>query len=328
MIASLPRDEIARLEALRRYDILDTPPEEQFDDLTHLAAQICGAPISVITLLDQDRQWFKSCVGMEISETSRADSFCSHAILQPELLVVPDATQDERFADNRLVTGEPGLRFYAGMPLVTPSGHALGTLCVLDTEVHQLDEVQQDSLRRLGRHVVTLLEARRDLALRQAAVKAEQEGQRFLQSTLDALSSHLVVLDERGEIIAVNKAWRQFAEANNGSPAASGVGANYLEVCKDATQVARGIREVMAGDQEAFCVDYPCHSSDEKRWFKMCATRFAQTGPVRVVVSHENITLRKLAEKELQNSQARFENMVENVPGVVYQILMKADGSV
>src|SRR6266699_2427061 len=132
MTAPLPASEKKRLKVLWQYQVLDTVPEEVFDDLTELAARICEAPIAMITLVDENRQWFKSKVGVTISETSRDISFCSHAIGQPDLFIVPDATKDERFAQNPLVISEPKVRFYAGAQLVTPDGHALGTLCVID----------------------------------------------------------------------------------------------------------------------------------------------------------------------------------------------------
>lgn len=162
MQAPFSSDEATRIEALRQYDVLDTLPEQEFDDLTHLAAQICGTPISLITLVDEERQWFKSRVGLAIPEIPRAVSFCAHAITGNDILLVPDASADERFADNPLVTAEPHLRFYAGVPLVTPEGQAVGTLCVIDTVPRQLDQTQQDALIRLGRQAVALLEARPD----------------------------------------------------------------------------------------------------------------------------------------------------------------------
>src|SRR3954453_1084394 len=125
-------DETARLAALRRYRILDTEPEQAFDDLTLLASQICGTPIAVITLLAEDRQWFKSRVGTSATETARSIAFCAHTIQHDDLFIIPDTLSDERFRDNLLVVGEPGIRFYAGAPLITHGGHALGSLCVLD----------------------------------------------------------------------------------------------------------------------------------------------------------------------------------------------------
>src|SRR5206468_18334 len=161
MNAPIPPNEKKRLRVLWQYGVLDTMPEEVFDDLTELAARICEAPIALITLVDEDRQWFKSKVGVSINETSRDISFCGHAIEQSDLFIVPDATLDKRFAKNPLVTSDPKIRFYAGAPLITPDGHALGTLCVIDKVPRELRPDQKQALRVLARHVMTQLELRR-----------------------------------------------------------------------------------------------------------------------------------------------------------------------
>ncbi len=164
MRAALPQNESERLRSLHDYDILDTLPEDSYDDITHLASEICGAPISAVTLVDRDRQWFKSTVGLAVQETSRDVAFCAHAILEADLLIVPDARADERFSDNPLVTGEPGIRFYAGAPLVTPKGALLGTLCVIDRVQRTLSDAQAQALRALSRQVMAQLELRRHIA--------------------------------------------------------------------------------------------------------------------------------------------------------------------
>jgi two-component system, sensor histidine kinase len=161
--AQWPLDEQGRLEALRRYRILDTSPEEAFDDFVRMAALICRAPISLLTLIDATRQWFKAKVGLVEPELPRESAFCAHAILGTELLVVPDALADPRFAANPLVLGAPQIRFYAGAPLVTPDGFGLGTLCVIDRVPRSIGPQEAWALRGLARQVICQMELRRTL---------------------------------------------------------------------------------------------------------------------------------------------------------------------
>jgi len=163
MTIPLLENEEARLAALHQYQILDTEPEAAFDNLARLAAQICDVPIVCVSLLDKSRQWFKSHIGLEVSETPREIAFCTHTILQPEPLVVPDALSDPRFAANPLVTGDPNIRFYAGVPLVTPQGYALGTLCLIDRVPRELTPGQLDALQALAQQVMAQLELHRSL---------------------------------------------------------------------------------------------------------------------------------------------------------------------
>lgn len=161
MEAGRHAEESRRIAALRRYAILDTPREEEFDEVVRVVSAICGTPISVVNLIDADRQWFKAEVGLGVRETPLPASICAHAILQPDLFIVPDTLKDARFADNPLVTGEPHLRFYAGALLETPDGLPLGTICVLDYEPRELDDNQKALLRMAARQIMKMIELRR-----------------------------------------------------------------------------------------------------------------------------------------------------------------------
>jgi len=184
-------NEAARVEALHKYAILDTEPEQTFDDLVLLASFICKTPIALISLVDEDRQWFKSKVGLSISETPREIAFCAMAMQQPDVFVVPDTLNDERFRNNPLVVSEPNVRFYAGAPLIDEEGHALGTICVIDRIPRELAPDQQVALKALSRLVLAQLEFRRNLMLLKEALldrtKEEHERQRELTKLQETL---------------------------------------------------------------------------------------------------------------------------------------------
>lgn len=156
----IPENESDRLKALASYQILDTAPERAFDDITGLASFVCGSPIALVSLVDHDRQWFKSRVGLQATQTHRDLAFCAYTIMGNGVLEVEDATKDERFAENPLVTSDPRIRFYAGAPLTTPSGHNLGSLCVIDRQPRKLSAEQNRALEALARLAVDELELR------------------------------------------------------------------------------------------------------------------------------------------------------------------------
>jgi GAF domain-containing protein len=191
MVIAKPVNEEGRIAALEKYAILDTDPEQSFDDLTLLASFVCETPIALISLVDEDRQWFKSRVGIDASETSRDIAFCSTAILQSDVLVVPDALLDERFRDNPLVASDPHIRFYAGAPLINEDGYALGTLCVVDRTPRELAPEQREALKALSRLVLAQLEFRRNLILLKEALTdrtlEEHERQRELVHVQETL---------------------------------------------------------------------------------------------------------------------------------------------
>ena len=192
MDAVAPSQETARVAALDRYAILDTEPEQGFDDLVLLASYVCKTPIAMLSLVDDHRQWFKSRVGVQVRETPRDMSFCAHAIQQEDLFVVPDTLKDPRFKENPMVVGEPHIRFYTGAPLINEEGFALGTLCVIDRQPRELDSEQKEALWSLSRLALGQMELRQNLRLLKQALSDRTREEHAREQELKRLEEKLV----------------------------------------------------------------------------------------------------------------------------------------
>jgi len=287
MIAAQPTPaEVRRIGVLWNYGVLDTPPERALDDLTALAAQICGAPIAAISLIDEHRQWFKATVGWEIVETPRDISFCGHAVHQRDLFIVPDACQDKRFRDNPLVTGQPGIRFYAGAPLVSPEGVSLGALCVMDHVPRRLTQGQQQALRVLARQVMTHLELRRHM---RELVESEER----LRIVTENASVGLVILDRDRRYIYENSAHAEILDL----PPSSIIGQRVSEVLPEVyeEQIRLRLDLAFAGERVVYELRRPAMGGDRHYAISLQPTKV--NGEVTLVVGVVmDITEPKLAE--------------------------------
>ncbi|HXV59229.1 MAG TPA: response regulator [Vicinamibacteria bacterium] len=292
----VPANEMARLEALGRYQILDTPPEEGFDDLTLLASYVCRTPIAVITLVDEQRQWYKSARGIALTETPREHGFCSHAILDTDVMEVPDTLADERFRTNPSVIAEPRIRFYAGAPLVTADGLALGTLCVADRAPRSLDSEQRGLLTALARQVVSRMEERRKLVdLTRALVErdhARGELDQFFELSLDLLC----VADHEYNFKHVNPAWEKTLGYSRGEllakPYLDFVHPDDLEATVEAASSLRAGSDVISFENRYRCGD------GSYKWLSWNTAVSVESGLVYAVA--RDITERKRAEEALR----------------------------
>jgi len=262
MSAPLHPQESARLAALQRYEILDTLPGAEFDDLTQLASQICGTPMAMISLIDDRRQWFKSKIGTTTEETPREHAFCGYTILQNELLEVPNALTDARFSQNPLVIGQPEIRFYAGAPLTTPDGFNLGSLCVIDQIPRQLTPEQRSALKLLGRQVMAQLELRRSLKLLESQSA-------FQRAILEGANHSIISTDPDGIIRTFNAG----AEKLLGYSAAELVGLatpalihDPAEVVQRAAELSQELGREIAPDFEVFVARARLHRHEEREW--------------------------------------------------------------
>jgi anti-sigma regulatory factor (Ser/Thr protein kinase) len=276
--------EDVRLAALRQYRILDTAPEQRFDDLAFLASQICAVPMALITMVDADRQWFKSRVGVTATETPRGFSFCAHAMRQQELFLIPDALEDERFRTNPLVTGEPHIRFYAGASLVSREGQPLGSLCVADRIPRTLTADQTAALDALRRQVEAQLELRRNLIDLQAALAARDRAEQAQEHLVENLRGALDEVSKLSELIPLCSTCRFNmvipADPSNISTVSEGLERMLKEKGwseDDIIAVDLAVREGLAN-----AIRHGCRNDASKQ--VQCCVTFEEPGEVVVVI--------------------------------------------
>ena len=310
MKAPVPANEPERLAALRASGILDTAPERSFDQLAELAASICGTPVAVVSLIDSDRQWFKSKLGLSVTETSRDIAFCAHAIVQGDLFVVPDAAADQRFAGNPLVTSDPHIRFYAGAPLITAEGHALGTLCVLDHVPRQLTDQQREALRVLSSQAVAQIELRKTKAeLRTAetstdsvteALRASEEFKgRLLACSRDCIK----VLDLEGRLVYMNEGGMQSLEICDLAPVLNSSWIDFWDgEDREAARVA--VDSARRGETGRFTGYFETRVTRQPRCFDVIVSPiFDSTGrPERILALSRDVTAQKTSEAALRDA--------------------------
>ena len=334
MVRQLVVDEALRLQALQAYGVLDTPPEEAFDRLTYLAARLCAAPMAAITLVDADRLWFKSRIGLASEASPRVSSFCDHGIRSPELVVVPDASRDARFARNPLVVGPPGVRFHACVPLVTPQGLAIGALEVMDTQARDLDPLQREALQALGEQVMTLLELR----LREQALQRLEREREWIHAALLRQAETLQIAGRMArvggwiiEFGATQLIWSDTVAEIHGLEAGRTVTLEeavtfYPEPYHDRLLhcIRRCGREGQPFDEEMQIVDV----QGRRIWVRIMgqAVRGASGQIARIQGVLQDISMRKQAEDELARSEANFRRLADAMPIVVWTA--EPDGTV
>lgn len=319
-------NEPGRLLALSAYDVLDSPSEASFEDLARLAAHVLEAPMALVSLVDADRQWFKARYGLDVPETPRSLSFCGHVVETGTSLVVPDAREDSRFADNPLVVGPPDIRFYAGAPLRTPDGFVLGTLCVLDTAKKEPSPAQLEMLRLLAARVVDQLEARKlRLALAKERDTAEKAVERF-SVLFESMNEGVVVIDADGVITLTNATFQRTV----GRPGSDLFGLSVLDprwaaVHEDGRileieqrPVVRCLRSLQPVRDEVVGIVQP--SNGRTTWFAINAVpRIVDGRLVEVVATFHDVTASKLA-SDRSNQQDRLATVGTLAAGVGHEI--------
>jgi len=303
--------EKARLQALHRYRILDTDPEKAFDDLAILASQICQTPVALISLIDSNRQWFKSKVGVNVSETPREVSFCATAIEQPDLFVVPDASKDPRFSTNPFVVSDPKIRFYAGAPYTSSDGHPLGTLCVVDIVPRQLTSSQKNALLALSRQVQAQFELRKNLIELRAALEARERAEAERDRTILDLEQALEHVQRLSGLLPACSACKLDVTIPANPSAISGVVDGVMQIAREMKCAEGNEYEVELALREALAnaIVHGCNNDPNKK--VECCVACTESSDVVIVVRDpgqgfvQNAVPNPLAAENLHSTHGR-----------------------
>ncbi len=301
--------ETARLSVLHAYRVLDTPPEEEFDALTRLAAYIAGTPIALISLIDAQRQWFKSKVGISLPQTPRSQAFCHYTIQGQQTLEVPDAQLDERFLNNPLVTGEPNIRYYCGVPLRTPEGEALGSLCVIDRTPRQLDAGQQQALQTLAGEVMARLElGRKQQELQEQKgqlARSEEQYRALFEESEGYLFTHTL----QGTIINGNRAAAQALGYSKAELIGQPIGQLLASLYPASLQVY--LQQVGAGKPVTGVTKVVTAGGEQRYWQYRNFRSHSTSGEPLVICSAQDVTDKEIAAKLLRRAKEELEQQVQ-----------------
>jgi PAS domain S-box-containing protein len=323
-MSSHSAEEAARLDALYRYHILDTEAEAEFDDFTRLASYICNTPVALLSLVDADRQWHKSQIGFVLKEFPREYSFCSRAIQQNELFVVPDATKDERFAQNPFVTGETNLRFYAGAPLITPEGQVIGALCVIDQTPRELTAEQKEALVSLSRQVIAQLELRSSLRELQAQARENEHIHMALRQSQELFSrmfhgnpvSGILVQLESGRILEANTAFQRLIGLQHDK--ILGRTTLELKLWRSPDERKEAVERLRA---QGVLHDWEISvqtADGEMRQVLASGEVLKLNGQEQALIMMQDITQRVQTEAALRQSQQKYHSLVQNANDLIY----------